>query len=115
MLVYKLLHDMKHWIQTGVLDIEDVVLQAVAAKNALIRRAGYSAQYLATGNNTFFDSLEEESLPQLSQGDRVEQAAARFELRRAAQTRCFPEASKSRGARSSVTYSTAGSREQADH
>ena len=86
MIFFKLLTSFRSLVHKGVLTISDVLLQAAAAKNSLVRRCGFSAQYLALGTNTFFDSIEEASPSQLSSmSGEAEIAQARVHLRREAQ------------------------------
>ena len=84
---YKLVEMFKRQLSEGSLTLSDVMLQAVAAKNAIIRRCGFSAQFLALGNNSFFDAIDEADPPMLRHlpGDPASNAQERLSLRRAAQ------------------------------
>eukprot|EP00959_Pyramimonas_sp_CCMP1952_P455796 9472122-Pyramimonas_sp.AAC.1 len=63
------------------------MLQASAAKNASIRRWGFSTQSPAFGGNSFVDAIDEADPPTLRElpRDLASNAQARLSLRRAAQ------------------------------
>ncbi|CAK0794756.1 unnamed protein product, partial [Prorocentrum cordatum] len=64
MVFYKLAENFKTELISGTLTPTDVMFQACAAKNSLVRRCGFSSQFLAFGNNHFFDQIDECEPPQ---------------------------------------------------
>ena len=68
-------------LKAGLITIADVAQQASAAKNAMIRKNGYSSHFLAFGYNVWFGTeLEEESIGQVDE-DSAEAAAQAAEVR----------------------------------
>ena len=67
-IAYKLVVAHRRDLQDGVIDFEDILLSAAAAKNSMVGKLGYSAQYLAFLNNHLCISEinPERSLPSIS-------------------------------------------------
>ena len=77
----KLYVDMKPLLQQKLLGVKDIIHVACAAKNAVVRREGYSSHFLAHGYNAFFQEWENAATAEVTGQCTSQIAEARLHLR----------------------------------